>query len=265
MVIRIFKAKNSSFGAGLMFKLIGISNVACCICLSIRWVPKSTSMPHPLLWILLAATMTAYFLQLGFNVSLAALRYQVVTNAIGYFSSEARRRLEKKVSLAVIAVSVLLGVFCTTMRYVLNNLWFLSIPLAISRIIGYIILSVLYIKLYFAMKSNAESVSADSVEGDQPTTCNQSLVKIRRKQLEHSKKFFFGITSSFFVLNLPTMALFFITNQFPNCTAWKGILSQIAIGLSCFNMMFDSVWYFYMDRQSTRSLKVRLVMIQLDQ
>ena len=122
MVIHIFKANNSPFAASLIFQLIGLSNAACGIMLSLRWMMEAIGIrSSPLLSILSGALVISLFLQLGFNVSLAFLRYQVVINALGYFTSESKRRLERRLSLAVFASLLIVGVICAVMRLLFNN------------------------------------------------------------------------------------------------------------------------------------------------
>ena len=132
----------------------------------------------------------------------------------------------------------------------------MSIPLAILRIIGYILLCIFYTKLYFAMKFQTQAVVAISDEQAQPTKGNERLIMRQKKQSQHVKKFFIGITTSFFVFNLPSTVASFVTNQFPNCKTWQGLFSIISIGLACFNMIFDSIWYFYMQRHSRNLQRV---------
>ena len=250
MVIHIFKANNSSFRGGLMFKLIGMSNVACGSFFLMRGMATKLNMASSVLLILSTAIAISYFLQLGFNLSLAFERYKVAAHAIEYFTSDAKRKLEKKLSRVVLAISLSLGAVCATMRVLLHKVWFLSIPIAISRIVGYLLLCILYAKLYASIKSQNQVFAAGSSEQGMPPIGNKEMSIRRRKQLEHSRKFFIGITSSFFVLNLPTIATFFIIDQFPTCATWQGILVHISSGMFSFNMIFDSLWYFYMYRRS---------------
>ena len=250
MVIHIFKTSTSPFGPGLMFKLIGISNAACGIFLIMRGMAENLNMTSSVLLTLSTALTTSYFLQLGFNVSLAFERYQISVHTMEYFSSDAKRKLEKKLSIAVLALSLLLGILFAVLSALFHRLWFMSIPIAISRIIGYFLLCILYTKLYVSIRSQNLAVTTCANEEGVPPIANEEVTTRRRKQLQHSKKFFIGITTSFFVLNLPTVVSFFIINQLPTCATWQGSFLYVSSGMFCFNMVFDSLWYFYMYRRS---------------
>ena len=252
MVGHIFKGSNVPCGAGLMFKLIGISNVACSIFVCFQAVMTDLTTSTVLVGINSFATIASFLLQLGFNVSLAFERLQVIRYPMKYHTAEAKRGLEKMLCLIVLVLSLILGASCSALRFILNNILITSISLAASRIAGYIILCILYCILYSVMKAHNQAIANTSAEQCKTSTSNREAIIKRRKQLEHSKKFFIGITSSFFILNLPAMAIFFITDEYPSCNTVKGILCSVSIGLSLFNMMFDSAWYFYMHRRSTR-------------
>lgn len=257
MVIHIFKANYQSKFAGFLFKFIGISNVASSVCMCAQAVLKQPRAPLPLKFIITTATMVSLLLQLGFNVSLAFERHQVIANAAKYHSINAKKHLGKKLSLVVFAVSMGLGIFFTTLKFHFKSILFLFIPVGVSRIIGYIILCVLYTKLYFAIKSSNKVLTNSSAEQGEPSTCSNAVIKRRKRQLEHSKKFFIGITSTFLVLNLPvTVAFFSIKDESLSCISKGGIISLISIALSQFNMAFDTFWYFYMIWHSTRPSRI---------
>ena len=102
------------------------------------------------------------------------------------------------------------------------------------------------------MKEHNQAVEPQSNETEQPVKKNNEMIARRKKQLEHAKRFFIGITSSYFVLNLPTMITFFLIEESPVCNTIKGILFTASNVLSLFNMLFDTMWYFYMDRRAKR-------------
>ena len=254
MVIHIFKNGGSANRAGFMFKFIAISNATYSICLCFHAVETNATrdVPLTLAFVVSAATGTSFYLQLGFNLSLAFERYQIIANAVRYHTAEAKNRLERRLSIAVFTFSFIMGLNFSSLRFLLKNLSFFTVPMAVSRIVGNISLCVLYFKLYLTMKSNNQSIAATSAEKDVPPTSNNELMTRRMKHLEHSKRFFIGITSTFFILNLPLMIVFFITSEAPPCNTLKGILSILSVCLSIFNMVFDPIWYFYMDRRSKR-------------
>ena len=249
MIRHIYKANTASHGAGFMFKYIGICNVSFASFASIHSIVERASAPLPIRWFTSTATVVSSFLHLGVNVSLAFERLQVIKHPMEYFSAGAKKKLEKKLLLIVITSSLIIGFSCSTLRYVFKNVLIQSIPMAASRIIAYITLCVLYAKLYFAMKEHNQAVEPQLTETEQPTNKNNNeMIARRKKQLEHAKRFFIGITSSYFVLNLPTIITFFFIEEWPMCNTKEGIIFTASNVLSLFNMLFDTMWYFYMDR-----------------
>ena len=255
MIRHIYKADNASHGAGAMFRYIGMCNVSLCIFAPIYSIVEKAHAPNSIQWFASTASVIANFLHLGFNVSLAYERLQVIKHPMEYFSAEVKKKLERKLSLIVITSSLIIGFSCSTLRFIFKNISFKFIPLAASRILAYITLCVLYFKLYVAIKEQNQEVAPQSNETGQPTNNNNNneMMARRKKQLEHAKRFFIGITSSYFVLNLPTMITFFLVEEWPVCNTIKGILFTTSNAFLLFNMLFDTMWYFYMDRRARRS------------
>ena len=255
MIRHIYKSNNASHGAGFMFKFVGMSNVAFLIFTLIHSIVRTVVVSVPIEWFASTASVVSNFLHLGFNVSLAYERLQVIKHPMEYFSAEVKKRLEKKLLKIVCMSSLIIGLSCSTLRYIFKNIMFQYIPLAASRSITYVTLCVLYTKLYYAMKEQNQAVKPNSNETEQPANSNNEMTVRRKKQLEHAKRFFTGITCSFFALNLPiTMTLFFI-EEWPACNTIKGIFFTTSGALSFFNMLFDTIWYFYMDRRARKSLR----------
>ena len=251
MVVHISRANNPSFGAGLLFKLIGLSNSACGIVLTINTylnIHKSILVfPY-----IQAVLVVSFLFQLGFNVSLAFERLQVVKHGIEYHTSAAKRRLEKKLAICVVSLSLLIAILCFSLRVIFNNLKFLLIPFAVSRILGCSMLCMFYVKLFFAMRSQNQAIAPSNPQHGEPSITNNEMIKRRRKGLQNSKMFFIGITSSFLVCYLPIMLVTIILGDLPDCNSVNGILVTTAVCFSLAGMVFDSIWYFYMNRRSRR-------------
>ena len=160
--------------------------------------------------------------------------------------------LERKLSIIVVIFSTIIGSSSSTLRFTLGNMMFKLIPLATARILYYIALCVIYVKLYFAIKSHNNKIATSTKQGE-PSAVDNKIIERRQKALNHAKMFFTGITSSFFISNLPTMIIFLTVDQAPICNTVEGILVTISINLSLIGMAFDAAWYFYMKRRSARS------------
>ena len=250
MIRHIYKTNNSSSGAGFMFKFVAISNAASSTFTSISAIGKATSKALPLLWFTSTTVVISISLQMGANVSLAFERLQVVKHAVKYHSVEARKGLQRKLSLAIWIFSLLIGFTCTTLRFYFNNRLFMLVPIAGSRISGYIALCIIYYKLFYAMKTQNQAIAPSLQDAGQQ---NNAVMIRRRKQVEHARKFFIGITASFFVLNIPTIATYSSIEEFPFCKTVREVLSMMSNAFPTINMIFDVIWYFYMHWSSKRS------------
>ena len=252
MVMQIYKDENQSIGAGRMFTLIGVSNVACALVTSIHMF-MIVNPPFPVIWFIAACTIASFLNQLGFNVSLAYARLQIIKHGLAYHTSDAKKQLERKLTICVVTSSMIIGISSSTLRFTLGNVMFLLIPMAITRIFGYTALCVIYVKLYFAIKSQNQIIAPSSAEQGQPSTLVNEIITRREKRQSQAKMFFIGITSSFFISNLPTIITFFAISKTPLCNTLEGIVSTTSLNLSLIGMAFDAGWYFYMKRRSARS------------
>lgn len=251
MVIHVFKGKNSSPAARLLFKLIGISNLAYGMLVSIQSGIRSVPASKFLLWFLWSALLVFYFLHMGFNVALAFERLAVVSSPFFYCTHEAKKALEKKLCFVVSILCMILSFIFITLKFALESFLPLSISMSATRIMGYVILCVLYYKLFRAMKTENTAVYGNSTDrNDHASNRNKDMILRRRRQLLHSRKFFIGITSSFALFNLPTMVTFLIVHHQAACDTEEGIAGITSICFVMFNSIFDTLWYFHMNRRS---------------
>ena len=147
MIKHIYKTNIASHGPSFMFRYMGMCNVSFGIFGFIHSIVQRVSAPLPIRWFTSTATVVSSFLHLGVNVSLAFERLQVIKHPMQYISEGAKKKLEKKLLLIVITSSLIIGFSCSTLRYIFSNVLIQSIPVAASRIIAYITLCVLYVKL----------------------------------------------------------------------------------------------------------------------
>ena len=250
MVVHIIKFGNSSHGAGCIFMLIGVSNATVSIFVCVQSIFRKMTVPAPATWFVSIVLTIAFILQMSFNVVLAVERLEVVSKPLKYRTQNAKKSLERKLCLVVVILSIIVGGTVSSLRLIFDNYLIMSASLSASRIIGYITLSVIYCKLYFAMKSQNSTVGEGQVEQGGLSASNNHIIARRRERLEHSRRFFIGITMSFFVLNLPIMVTFLTTKERPHCTSTMGIISNVSVMFSNLNMVFDTIWYFYMNRRA---------------
>ena len=177
MVMQIYKHENQSIGAGRMFTLIGVSNVVCALIMCIRAFLTDNT-PFPVTCFFATCTVVSFLHQLGFNVSLAYERLQVVKHGLTYHTSDAKKQLERKLSIRVFVLSMVIGISSSTLRCTMGNVMLLIIPLSITRIFGYIALCVIYVKLYFAMKSKNQAIAPMNAEESQPSTIDIKIITL---------------------------------------------------------------------------------------
>ena len=169
-----------------------------------------------------------------------------------YHTTKAKKNLERKLSLTVSILSVVIGASSSVLRFLFKNVFIISMPLAALRAVGYVTLCLLYYKLYLAMKVQNRAIAPSSNERGQPQNIHNEMMTRRKRNLGTRKMFFIGITMSYFILNLPTIVVFFMVADIPHCTTSKGVLSTVSIAFSLCNMIFDAIWYFYMNKHSQR-------------
>ena len=250
--MHITKANNPTLGAGFVFRRIGASNGAFSLLISVLSLTGIVKIPTALLGILSGLMNILFLLQLGFNVSLAFMRLKVVGNPLEYHTSEAKRNLEKKISIVVLTSSFILGFSCSLLRFLFQENLITYMLRSVSRVLACVLLCVFYVKLYFVMKSQSGNIAPATAEQGEPSCSNEEIAVKRKKQLAHSSKFFIGITTSFFVLNLPGMMSFYIMEELQASDSLRSNFFVLSLCLSLLNMVFDAFWYFYMERRSRR-------------
>lgn len=250
MVTYIYKYGNQSYGAGYLFTLIGVSNILFCTFMSIEIASDHGQPSRTLKWFQLNSTMISFCLQLGFNIALAFERQQVTSKPLQYHTTDAKKQLERKLCLVVVILSLIIGFLSTTMAFLFNIAMILYIPVAVTRIAGYVILCVLCFKQFRSIEKNEAAIVETLENAEQTTTTNKEIIMQRKRKLVHTRKFLIGITTSYLLFNLPTMITFLAVDATKPCDSVKGIASSVSSTFSFLNCVFDTVWYFYMDRRS---------------
>lgn len=249
MVVHIFKVNNPRLGAGLTFTLLGIANTISSVLVVVQSAIRNLVIPNFVAWFVSTSLLVACLLQVGFNVALACVRLVVVYYPLQYFTTDARKALERKAWLVVVSLSLIVGISCNIIRYNFGSYRILGVTLSVSRLLGHIVLCILYYKLLQKMREDMTAVTAMQEEGAQSAK-NEEIVVNRRKRMEISKRFFIGITASYFLLNLPSVVSFFIISERPKCSSTDGIIIAASQLLSSMNSVFDTIWYYCMYRRS---------------
>lgn len=250
MVIHIFKYKNPNHGVGSLFQLIGICNILFGIFMSFKALVDHSQQPKAIHWFVTTGTMTSFCLHLGFNIALAFKRQQLISKPLHYHTSEFGKALERKLCLVVIIVSFTIGLSSTIAAFTSNTMLVLFISIAVTRILGYVTLCILYVLVFRKIKERKVVTDTSSANTAQPSTSNSDVVSRQKRKLAHTKKFLIGITTSYLLFNLPTMITFLAIDDIKPCDSIKGIAASVSTVLTFFNCIFDVIWYFYMERRS---------------
>ena len=186
----------------------------------------------------------------GFNLAIAYCKMCVVTQPFKYFNAMALKRLSKKAALTVVvatAVISLLVTFGTALSKKLNIvIWAVTIVLIVTSIS----LCFVYGKLFVEnRKKNNEMIQEFDVQED------RDIIMKRKSHERYLRRLFIGITSNFFVLNLPAIVITKISSplEFSPCNSTEGSLKVFMFTCSMLDMLFDPFWFFYMLWRMTKN------------
>ena len=190
-----------------------------------------------------------------FNVALAYFRLCVVQEPFKYSSAYAMRRLSRKLGLAAVIATLLLTSLTTVLAAMttVRNIDKWSIVTALLS--TYSSLCIIYIKLlheYITRNKNLVQVSENGG--------NREMIEGRRRHERYLTKIFIGMTTSFFVCNLPfiVIMLMFPTVVIPSCESIEGKVSIISACFSRLNMIFDPLWFYISVLRMTRRHRARV-------
>ena len=260
MVVHIWKNRKTSKKIDMFFAALGLSNFSLTIYMIVRFVTVRL--------IAFNDTRTSLFetvsfglytilsdLHLSLNVAIAYSRFCAVAQPRKYSEEKERSRLLKRLIAITVVGSVTLGIangiVLGFVRIRLVRNWIE----AASRFITYVLLCIIYVKIFRKVKAHNQSVAnAVSTEGQVE---NNSISERHQNHEKYLMKLFLGITISFLVFNLPIMIIGPLTPVPADCESMEGKLITSAFTFFIVGKAFDPMWYFFLWKRSNRRQPVQ--------
>ena len=256
MLIQVFRKWKTSGKGFFLYGCLSMCNLLSTLALLITPIAMRVDEGKINLSTILSASIVRFStvcLNCGFNLAIAYSRMCVVTQPFKYSNPTALWRLSRRTALTVVVVTIVsvvpvaLGTAISKMLTI--NIWALTIVLIITSIL----LCSFYWKLLRAYrKRNKEMIRVLDVR------VNKNIIENRERQERYLRRLFIGITTSFFVLNLPVMIVTKVSSiyEVSLCDSTEGKLKLFAYTCVIINMVFDPLWFSYIlwrmkrDRQS---------------
>lgn len=257
MVVHILTRKKRRRDAvGWLITLIGISNIFSAMSYPMKAVTSRVVPHNSMVWATTTIMTVAMLAQIGFNIALAFERLQAAMKPLQYHIAANRRSLERRLTILVASVSMILAVASSTIGAVMNEDKVVFTTLSTSHIVRYILLTCIYYRLFMKMKMQNGVLSR--MGRQTRSTClsvRRGIFEERRnRQLSQYKNLFIGITTSYFILTLPMVVVLLVIKEMQSCDEnGAALIAAVAsLTLANFNMVFDASWYFYIVKRSSR-------------
>ena len=260
MVVHIWKNRKTSKKTDMLFAALGLSNVSLTVFMIFRVFKVSLIALNDTKTSLLDAVFFGLYtilsdLNLSLNVAIAYSRFCAVAQPRKYSEDEERSRLQRRlIAITVVgslALGIANGVVLGFVRIRLVRNWIE----AVSRFITYVLLCIIYVKIFRKIKAHNQSVAnAVSTEGQVE---NSSISKRHENHEKYLMKLFLGITISFLVFNLPIMIIGPLTPIATGCDLMEGKLHTSALTFFIVGKAFDPMWYFFLWKRSNRRQSVQ--------
>ena len=241
---------------------LGLSNIVLSILLIIRGIYENyfEDTNVALEVTTLSAATSSYFMQLGANHSLALDRYIAISQPLRYRLSSWLRSTKKFLAceLIIIAVCSIIMVCICIIQYQKQS--YLYHALGLIRLVGCLSIIVIYYKIVRSFKASRLRVAnQSSITEVRASTVPQN---VRDKQETHLIIMSIGVTGSFIMFTLPIILYNSFLKFGKDCNTVEGKALVASVTIMDLNLIFDPVWYFYMEsrkRQLRRSQMVEEV------
>ena len=261
MVVHIWKNRKTSKKIDVLFAALGLSNFSFTVFMIVRLFKVSLIAFNDTRTSLFDAVFFGLYtilsdLNLSLNVAIAYSRFCAVAQPRKYSEDEERSRLQRRLIAITVVGSLALGIANGVV------LGFVGIRLvrnwieAASRFITYVLLCIIYVKIFRKIKAHNQSVAnAVSTEGQVE---NNSISERHQNHEKYLMKLFLGITISFLVFNLPIMIIGPLTPIATGCDLMEGKMLTSALTFFIVGKAFDPIWYFFLWRRSNRRQPVQI-------
>ena len=250
MVIYIYKTYGFSRSSYFLFGTLAISNIVFSISFLSRGALENAIMNKSMMAEVTAISLllTTSFMQIMVNIALTYDRYYATVFPLAYRENPTITRWKKALlagAFICFVVSCSLGYFSVAYKLGLA----LSITILITRVTTAVVLAFLYYKIFRTYRSSRVGVSNDDDTSSRRQPAQGDA--IRQRNEKHLLKMCLGITASFALLNIPASILALFQDQGANCDSLYGKMFAAFMVLVKLNMVFDSFWYFFMEKRKT--------------
>ena len=252
MIIHIWRTRNNARKVDFLFAALGLSNFALSVFIIFRVVVTSlltfndtrTSTIEAFIYGLYGVLSTQ---NLSLNAGIAYSRFCSVSQPMRYSTGQERSRLQKKLLLIITVISTVFGVAIGLATGIAQSRVVRNWIEASSRFLTYILLCMIYGKIFWKVKVHNQSMINPTGIGSEEENST-----FRQAKLNHERyltRLFLGITISFFVFNLPMMIIGTIIPSVHGCDTVEGKLLTFAVTFVITGMVFDPFWYFFLWRR----------------
>ena len=189
------------------------------------------------------------------QVTIALERLFAISNPLSY------RMVHSKTSRFLVFTAVWLGsaVLATILgstSIIFDRPEVVSIGTLILFSLNTITLAIVYLLIFIYLRRSRNQVALSTSDGK--AACHGNLInyKDQQKRLHILAS---GITITFFLCTCPFMvfvSMYSVEMQSEPCATQKGIFYTISLCFLCINMLFDPLWYFYVNYRMTRQKKI---------
>ena len=229
MVVHIWRKRKTSKKTDSLFAALGLSNFSLSAFTIFRSFMLSLTTLNDTRTSLLDAVLfglhaTLSNINLSLNVAIAYSRFCAVAEPMKYSEKKERSKLQRRLIAIIVVGSLALGIATGV------ALGFVRIRLvrnwieAVSRFITYVLLCILYVKIFRAIKVHNQSVINAVSTGGQME--NNSIYERHQNHEKYLMKLFLGITISFLVFNLPIMIIGPLISVVTGCESIEGKVSS---------------------------------------
>ena len=248
MISYICKKRGLKRSSCFTFASVGLFNAAFSISLIFRGISLRVSQlkSKQVETVAVCLYLTCSLSQLLGNVALACERYQAIVTPFKHSASSALKRVQIGLLIGIIAcIACGCAVGLSSVIYHREDIVFYLIQ--ISRLFAIVLLAILYFKIFRSFKNNRVNL--------QETTCSENSAaqneaeETRVKKERKLLKMCLGITISFATLNLPVTLYNAFEATGHDCNTRKGKILAAFFFLLILNIVFDPLWYFYMEKR----------------
>ena len=252
MIIHIWKTRKNPRKTDLLFAALGLSNFSVSAYMIFRAFmisllklnEKVITHVETVLYGLYAILSNT---NLTLNVAIAYNRFCVVSEPMRYSDEKERSRLQKRFIVIVLVTSVVSGVTTGVVIGVVNSRIVRNWIEAVSRFLAYVLLCIIYVKIFRKVKAHNQSVKTTISTGKEGE--DRKLSDGKKRHEKYLMKLFLGITISFFIFNLPVMIIGPQFDEIRGCESIQGKLLIAAVTSVILGITFDPLWYFFLWRR----------------